>query len=1283
MKLISPIFSPHPVALLAGLLLIPAASQAAQMAYEGFDYATGTGNLTTQNGGSGWNGAWQTVNGTSADVAAGSLAAGAGSPSGYDLRSLGNSCNLLNGKRTGRFLNTSTNGPFGSRGYRDGNGNIGKDGTTLYLSFTQQPNDTGKYYEFEFHRGDLGDPGRIAGIGNDTDTGNVNLRAPNGTHTAIGTGSTAVNFYVVRIDFKAGNDDVYIYRNPTSATNPGSGAATLTRLAVADMSFNGISFGAFVGTPARTVAHDEIRLGQTWDDVITPSTSAPVFVTQPQAATTVLTGGSVGLTAVANGFPEPTCQWYKGVNPIDGQTSATLTLTDVQPGDAGAYHLVATNSQNVATSADATVIVQPAPAGLLAYEGFDYDAGTSNTNGKTGGLGWGGAWTAVDGGGGNVQSGSLAAGTNAPNGYDARSSANSSLVPNAKRDGRLLDTTPGGRFGTAGYVDSNGNVGMDGKTLYLSFLQQPDGTSLFYEFEFHRGNLGDPGRIAGIGNDTANAIVNLRAPNNAQSLIGPGSTGVNLYVVRIDFKAGNDDVRIYQNPVSATEPGVPTLTKLDVADMSFNGLSLAAFVNGRTVKHDEIRLGQAWSDVIFGTSRRELTWVGDGVSNIWNYAAPNWSAGTGTTAFVDGDPVTFGDTGFDSPAVNIPGNVSTALLTAANSTKNHTLGGTGTITSSGGLMKSGSGSLTLNGPAIFGSAVVVDGGDLALNGTTTVGGGLNLNTGSGIVTLGGTNTFSGSLSATAGTQTLSGTNAFSGLVALNSSLTLSGPTRVTGGGGTTVWIGNLAGSNSSLTIESGGSLNMTGVFNDAWVIGRDGGSGSVIQNGGTVTYDPSNRNEAFIGASASGGTTASYLMNGGTLEMSNKRLGLSIGPISSTLTQTGGNINVRQLDLGANLTTGTGNYSMTGGVLTLGAGGITTASGLYSIELGGGTIASAADWSSSMTMTLNGNMSFDTGSHTVSLGGLLTGTGGLVKTGSGTLVLTALNGFTGPTTITAGTLAGLGNSEESVLTVSSGAAISPGVPGPLANNIGTFYCGSTLTMQSGSHLELDIDSSISFSDQLTAFGHIDINGVHVSFNETAGGFIPPGDSLVIVESLSSDLFGKFAGYPEGSVITAGANTFAIHYQANRVILTSIAGSAYSSWAKNNGLDATPGKDPAFDADPENDGISNGLEWILGGDPLGQDAASLVTTTASAASGLTLTFTREEASLGNATLIVEWDADLVGTWTSIPVTQAGGSYVGGVSVTVNQSAAPDAVTVHIPAANAAGGKVFARLRATMP
>ncbi|HEY9508687.1 MAG TPA: RICIN domain-containing protein, partial [Verrucomicrobiae bacterium] len=229
---------------------------------------------------------------------------------------------------------------------------------------------------------------------------------------------------------------------------------------------------------------------------------------------------------------------------------------------------------------------------LLAYEYFDYPVG--NLSGSNGGEGWNGGWSDVMGVGTKVLEGSLNGGTNASREFAARTSGNSALIPNDKRVGRYLDCSINGIFGAYGYLDPNGRIGADGTTLYLSFLQQPGKTSLFYEFELNRGVE----RIAGIGNDSQTNNVNLRAPAGIFTPIGAGNTNVNFYVLRIDFKPGKDDVRVYRNSASGIEPSQPTLTVLDAADLSFNRICLAAFANDNTVRFDQLRIASSWQNTV-------------------------------------------------------------------------------------------------------------------------------------------------------------------------------------------------------------------------------------------------------------------------------------------------------------------------------------------------------------------------------------------------------------------------------------------------------------------------------------------------------------------------------------------------------------------------------------------------------------------------------------------------------------------------------------------------------------
>jgi hypothetical protein len=94
---------------------------------------------------------------------------------------------------------------------------------------------------------------------------------------------------------------------------------------------------------------------------VNASPTAPAITTQPQSQTVVV-GANVTLTAAASGTPTPTFQWKKGGTDVSGATSATLTLNNIQLGDAGSYTVVATNSVSTATSNAAVITVNAPPA---------------------------------------------------------------------------------------------------------------------------------------------------------------------------------------------------------------------------------------------------------------------------------------------------------------------------------------------------------------------------------------------------------------------------------------------------------------------------------------------------------------------------------------------------------------------------------------------------------------------------------------------------------------------------------------------------------------------------------------------------------------------------------------------------------------------------------------------------------------------------------------------------------------------------------------------------------
>ncbi len=53
----------------------------------------------------------------------------------------------------------------------------------------------------------------------------------------------------------------------------------------------------------------------------------------------------------------PAFQWFKDRQPLPGQTSAFLAISNVTIDDAGIYHVVATNDCNAVTSDDAVIEV--------------------------------------------------------------------------------------------------------------------------------------------------------------------------------------------------------------------------------------------------------------------------------------------------------------------------------------------------------------------------------------------------------------------------------------------------------------------------------------------------------------------------------------------------------------------------------------------------------------------------------------------------------------------------------------------------------------------------------------------------------------------------------------------------------------------------------------------------------------------------------------------------------------------------------------------------------------
>lgn len=143
--------------------------------------------------------------------------------------------------------------------------------------------------------------------------------------------------------------------------------------------------------------------------------------------------------------------------------------------------------------------------------------------------------------------------------------------------------------------------------------------------------------------------------------------------------------------------------------------------------------------------------------------------------------------------------------------------------------------------------------------------------------------------------------------------------------------------------------------------------------------------------------------------------------------------------------------------------------------------------------------------------------------------------------------------------------------------------------------------------------------------------------------------------------------------SGKILATNgVSASAYDAWAALKGL--TVGVNDGVTQDPENDGIENVLEFVLGGNPLASDL-SILPAQSLDATNYHFTFNRSDESETEISLNFQYGSDLSG-WTSVAI---GAASAGQVTVTEN-GASPDAVEVIIPRSSAVNGKLFGRLKA---
>ena len=484
----------------------------------------------------------------------------------------------------------------------------------------------------------------------------------------------------------------------------------------------------------------------------------------------------------------------------------------------------------------------------------------------------------------------------------------------------------------------------------------------------------------------------------------------------------------------------------------------------------------------------------DGSGN-WAGGTADWWSGTAVTSWMDGNIAVFGAGTPGSYTVTINNNVTPAGLVFAGVAGAYTLAG-------------GGGGVILSGVPAFNCAV--DGTVSAvIQGT----GGL-LKTGAGTLNLGGVNTYAGGTTISNGTLqiltggSLPGNITNNATLALNSSSSITFSNLVSGtgsliqAGGSTLFLtnanvykGGTTISNGTVSLGTGASssenVNALGTGTVAVMAGgtlqldNAGGTttfnvtNAITLNGGTVySIDNYEHLTGPVNVAAGGGILSQYyntkslwldgqLTGSGPLTVNNNGSG-SYPPYSGVHFSNPANSYSGTITVSGNAVTVDNTYALSNAVVNVtGAGSsgpLIWGSGVTGIILGG--------LSGTYNIANGGNaLAVGNNNSSTAYSGILSGTGSLAKLGTGTFTLSGANSYTGATTVSNGLLLVNGSLAggatvaangllggvgviSGATTVASGGTLTPGNA-----SLGTLTVGNSLTLNAGAKVLLGVSKN--------------------------------------------------------------------------------------------------------------------------------------------------------------------------------------------------------------------------------
>ena len=558
-------------------------------------------------------------------------------------------------------------------------------------------------------------------------------------------------------------------------------------------------------------------------------------------------------------------------------------------------------------------------------------------------------------------------------------------------------------------------------------------------------------------------------------------------------------------------------------------------------------------------------------------------------------------------AVNLTLNVASGNTLSANTT----------VSGYGALIKSGSGKQTLSGSIEHSKTITVNAGTLSLtntsantySGNTIISGGTleagnDKALGSGkIIMTGGklsssdTNPVSFHKGNNSGNQSIDmqgsitlGDSYNRGALTFAGTNTLTGDTTMTVAPMTPVTFSSAIGDGSnaySLQKDGTGMLTLSGANTY---------TGTTTVNEGTLVVDGSlNNNVAVVinsGAQygADANDTIGSIAGAGTLDIASG-VTLIIGDDDTNTTFSGDIItsgNLTKIGSGtltlSGTSTFTGSTTLRGGTIAVSSsanlGATPGSADADNIIFNGGTLQTTADFTlgSNKGITMTGVGTVNVNSSTaLTYGGIITGSGALTKTGSGSLILSGANTNAGAINVNAGTLKISNNSSlgttDAATVISDGAnlevtsAITSSeaitINGTGVSNSGAIYSShSSGTANLNGTITLGSDSTIKVNDgNLTFGGSITAGSNNYDLTFTGGsGTIRTSSGMVLntgslTMSASGTLFGEqTSNYSGGTTITSGALQYGNNNAFGTGAISMTGGKFYTTDASDFTID---------------------------------------------------------------------------------------------------------------------------------